>query len=388
MKKKLLFITNSQYPDNTAMYVRYHTLAKLFQYVGYDVLILSRGSYTKREVSMNDGIRFFSVSAKSQNVIQKGIDIKFRIYHYMKKILSKDEFAIVLVTGTDLAILKYLKEYCAKKKILLLSDCVEWYSPSQFAKGCKDKTYQQKEYWMTKGIDDRVSTISISSYFQNYFADRRINTIRIPVIMDMKTITVEKKLSEDKIIIVYAGSPGRKDYLKEVVEGYSLLEKEERIKLQIRLIGIDKSQLCSHCGIDKNIIASVADGLVCFGRIPRTEVLENLQEANFTILIRPVLARYAQAGFPTKVVESLASGTPVISNLTSDLGMYLKDMENAVVVSGCSSEEVRDALKKVASTTFQERITMCRNARKSAEQNFDYRKYAESLSIFLKDSMA
>lgn len=388
MKKKLLFITNSQYPDNTAMYVRYHTLAKLFQYVGYDVLILSRGSYTKREVSMNDGIRFFSVSAKSQNVIQKGIDIKFRIYHYMKKILSKDEFDIVLVTGTDLAILKYLKEYCAKKKILLLSDCVEWYSPSQFAKGCKDKTYQQKEYWMTKGIDDRVSTISISSYFQNYFADRRINTIRIPVIMDMKTITVEKKLSEDKIIIVYAGSPGRKDYLKEVVEGYSLLEKEERIKLQIRLIGIDKSQLCSHCGIDKNIIASVADGLVCFGRIPRTEVLENLQEANFTILIRPVFARYAQAGFPTKVVESLASGTPVISNLTSDLGMYLKDMENAVVVSGCSSEEVRDALKKVASTTFQERITMCRNARKSAEQNFDYRKYAESLSIFLKDSMA
>ncbi len=38
------------------------------------------------------------------------------------------------------------------------------------------------------------------------------------------------------------------------------------------------------------------------------------------------------AGFPTKFVESLGAGCPVITNYTSDLDLYLKNGFNGFVV--------------------------------------------------------
>ena len=45
------------------------------------------------------------------------------------------------------------------------------------------------------------------------------------------------------------------------------------------------------------------------------------------------------AGFPTKVVESLALGTPVITNLTSDLGFCVFDGRNGVILDARSEQD-------------------------------------------------
>ena len=90
--------------------------------------------------------------------------------------------------------------------------------------------------------------------------------------------------------------------------------------------------------------------------------------------------RYARAGFPTKIVESLSSGTPPICNLSSDLGLYLEDGKNAFFAAGFAPEDIKEALEKALATSSEERAEMRAAARKTAEEQFDYRHYVNALA--------
>ena len=383
MSKKLLLITSTIYPDNTAMYVRHHTLAKLFQEIGWEVLILSRGKDNSCQVKEWDLVPYLSVSGRRQTKIDKLIDYEFRMLYYVKKLLNENHFDAVLLTGSSNRILKYIKKYERKHKTILLHDSVEWYSPEQFSRGERARDYIKKEYWMSEGISKEFRVIAISSYLEKHFAGKGCRTIRIPAFMDMNTIDCQKHQKEDRCMIMYAGSPGKKDYLKEIVEGCSGLKKEQLNKLELRLIGVNKEQLLKQCEVPEEAINAMGASLQCKGRVPREEVLNNLQEADFTILLRPEDARYAKAGFPTKVTESLASATPVICNLTSDLGMYIEDMENGIVVKGCSDSAVKEAVERALELNFTARKNLCQNARKTAEEYFDLHRYAVGLKHLL-----
>ena len=160
MSKKLLLITSTIYPDNTAMYVRHHTLAKLFQEIGWEVLILSRGKDNSCQVKEWDLVPYLSVSGRRQTKIDKLIDYEFRMLYYVKKLLNENHFDAVLLTGSSNRILKYIKKYERKHKTILLHDSVEWYSPEQFSRGERARDYIKKEYWMSEGISKEFRVIA------------------------------------------------------------------------------------------------------------------------------------------------------------------------------------------------------------------------------------
>lgn len=384
MRKKLLLITSTMYPDNTAMYVRHHTLAKLFQKIGWEVLVLARGKSNGRVVKKWDSVPYFSVSGAKQNKIERFLDYEFRLPHYTKTFLTEDHFDAVLLTGASNRILRYLKAYAHKHRIILLHDSVEWYSPEQFKRGEQAREYKKKEYWMNEGISKEFRVIAISSYLEKHFIGQGCRVIRLPAFMDMKSIDCQKHLSRERCVIIYAGSPGRKDYLKQIVDGCAALKKEELSRLELRLIGINRNQLEKQCGVSAESINAMGESLNCLGRIPRELVLKNLHNADFTILLRPENARYARAGFPTKVTESLASATPVICNITSDLGMYIEDMNNGIIVKECSAGAVKEAVERALDLDLADRERMCRNARDTAEEFFDYNEYASKLIELLE----
>jgi glycosyltransferase involved in cell wall biosynthesis len=94
--------------------------------------------------------------------------------------------------------------------------------------------------------------------------------------------------------------------------------------------------------------------------------------------------RYAKAGFPTKIVESLSCGTPPVCNLSSDLAMYLTHGENAVLADGHAPEQIKIALESAIQTSPEERKKLRRNARETAEKCFDYRQYVSEIDKLLK----
>lgn len=118
-------------------------------------------------------------------------------------------------------------------------------------------------------------------------------------------------------------------------------------------------------------------------RVPRAKVVSALRSSDFTVLMRDPGKRFAQAGMPTKVTESLGCGTPVIANITSDLGGFLEDGRDAIVVEEYSADACARALRKAACLPAAERVVMREAAYATARARLDYRAYADALDAFL-----
>jgi glycosyltransferase involved in cell wall biosynthesis len=106
--------------------------------------------------------------------------------------------------------------------------------------------------------------------------------------------------------------------------------------------------------------------------------------ADFTFLLRPDRG-YAAAGFPSKVPESLAAGCPVIVNLTSDLGFFLKDGTDSLICDGADIDDVLRALSRALKLNRAELQQMSIEAAATAARYFDYEVWAGPLDTYLRD---
>ena len=380
---RLLIVTYYKYPDGDAGAVRQYSFAKLYKKAGFDVTVAGMGDYTDFKTKDYNGIPYISFRNAKNSIFYKMLNylgFKYRLRAFLKIFGDCDYIQVVDIPPNALF---YLKKYAKKHNIKLIYDSVEWYSPEQFVKGKYAVPYILKEKYNTKWIDNQFSVIAISSFLEKHFKSRGIDTVRIPVIMDIKSIPCKKNTQDKKTVFLYAGSPGKKDYLAEIVKGFSMLDKELLSGFELQLLGIEKNQLTELCGVEQSAAEYLGDSLVCLGRLPHREVIDRLSGADFTVLLRSERLRYAKAGFPTKVVESLATATPVITNLTSDLDKYLKDGYNSIIVRECSPEAFAEALKNALSLSVADKTQMYTNARKTAKEYFDYRVYADAITNFL-----
>lgn len=383
MMEKVLLIGIYKYPNGDADAVRQHSFAKIYKELGYDVTVLGMGVSTGFQIKENDGISYISMRSDKTNLLAK-LKNYFRFASRLKKFLRiYGGFNCIQMVDIPPNALFFLKKYAQKHNTKLIYDSVEWYSPEQFVRGKFSLAYILKEKYNTKWIDEQFSVIAISSYLEKHFKSQGINTVRIPVIMDISSLPYEKQTENGKTVFLYAGSPGKKDYLAEIIKGFAMLPQELLSRTELQLLGIKKDQLTLY-GVEKGAIEHLGKSLVCFGRIPREMVLERLSKADFTVLLRSETQRYAKAGFPTKAVESLATATPVISNLTSDLGLYLHDGYNSIIVKDETPLELSISIKKAIATDESAREKMCVHSRKTAEKYFDYSIYKNIIADILE----
>lgn len=382
MKKKVLFISTCHYPNGDALAIRQHSVANLFISNGWEVEIIA-------------------YQPKKSSIILYDRNIKCNLYggnhlhfkQYLTNYFSKCQHLphTILVTGIPLPAYMYVIKIAKRSNLILYRDSSEWFSLSEFIgfnifsiKGIL--SYFQNIIKNTIFFDKHIGVICISKYLYNYFTKNGARSIRIPVIMDLNDFQENKIYSDNLLRITYAGSStaGRKDYIKETIHAITKLNEDERSHINFMLIGLNSDDVAKISGLSKKYLANLRC-LRIMGRVPRSEVIQHLNETDFTILIRSSTARYAKAGFPTKVVESLMSSTPVICNMTSDLGMYLKDGYDCIEVADETPDAIVKALRRALALTPAQKDQMKKNARKTAEENFDYRLYIEEFGKFIKN---
>jgi glycosyltransferase involved in cell wall biosynthesis len=379
----IYFISFSKLPDGDALAVRNINIARILLASGYDIKLIGMGMTEYLEQKEYKGLYYMSLRIGSGGLLIK-LKNYFGFKKRLKKVLSEeDNIEAFVVNSLPVNALKYIKKISEQNNIKLLIDCCEWYSPEQFKWGKFDINYIKNMYFVQRYIDANSYPIAISKYLFDYFKDKGCKPLRIPAIMDIKNISYKKQTDPKELTLVYAGTPGKKDYLKEIIEGIALLEKNTIKKIELRIIGINSRQLIDMCAVPQKTVDKLGKSLNALGRIPREEVFSHLEEADFTVLLRSKTQRYAKAGFPTKVVESLASATPVICNITSDLGDYIRDGENGIIVEDCSAEAFSIAIKRALNIPYEQRKYMYDNARCSAEVFFDYRLYEETIRKLL-----
>lgn len=160
------------------------------------------------------------------------------------------------------------------------------------------------------------------------------NEMRVTASGRNVTLSRHNKIASDPLCLLYTGFPFSanvrseaeyKDRLDIIID--AVVSSDRLIKMLIA--GISKAEYLTvvtrHQGVDfsrKNI--------VFLGRVDREELRQYYNIADFTVLMRNQ-SEASNNGFPTKVIESVVNGVPVIANDTSDIFEVLGDL---VVRSG------------------------------------------------------
>ena len=380
--KNAIIVTETSYPEGDAGAVRQHAFAKMLTEVGYDVLVIGYGAPTEGQISTYDGIKYVSFREQTPSFVKRlynRLSFGNKVYKYV----LKNYATLDLVFVVDLMPDAFRKMTLLKKKYgcVLIHDSVEWYSPEEFKHGKYDLAFMRKEFTNTKAIDQKWNVIAISTYLENYFQGRASRVVRIPVVMDINSIDCRTHVNNgEKIVFSYAGGPGKKDFLKEIIEGFARLTPAELSRLELNIVGVNKEQLINACEVNERDITILGDSLKIHGRVKREEAIKQIRESDYSLLIRNEDLRYSKAGFPTKIVESLACGTPPLCNYSSDLELYLSNRENSIIVNGHTAKDVCEAVSRALLINDKsEREIMRKNARELALACFDFSVYKKLL---------
>ncbi|AOS82752.1 hypothetical protein BIU88_00450 [Chlorobaculum limnaeum] len=189
--------------------------------------------------------------------------------------------------------------------------------------------------------------------------------------------------SDIRLKLVFAGLAGKKDLIVNAIRGLDYLGEDAK-KCKLEIIGPTRKEIEKSLGKDNYILEKLQNVISILGFVSRSVALNYLSKADFSIILRPD-QRFANAGFPTKLVESMSVGVPVICNLTGDISQYVHDGKNGLIVLNCSPIEFSIVLKKAITLSEEEKKVMSINAKKYSEKYFYYHQWTKCIQEFMNN---
>jgi glycosyltransferase involved in cell wall biosynthesis len=305
----------------------------------------------------------------------------------LRRIVTNRTRAIITYHGFSTMLLRLIK-FCHRRKITLISDCTEWYDPHHVLWGAWGPFRWDSElrmHWIQPKIG---SMIAISSYLERYYRGRGCRVVRVPPLVDLQASqwkpVPDLPREDGELHLMYAGTPGKKDLLANALQAVGML-RAQGFPIKVHLIGASREGLGQWMLHDPAFADALGDALIFYGRVPQQQVWEMLPNADFTILLRED-KRYAHAGFPTKLVESLSAGVPIITNPTSDISEYVRDGQEGILLENHSPEAFAAGVRRIFQMPRSKWHEMRFNARQRAEECFDYRRYKAPLADFIEQA--
>jgi glycosyltransferase involved in cell wall biosynthesis len=366
-------------------------IARSLADAGYDVVVASGGSEPTQPTNLDEGeapgsivyLGLGEIPPPGATLVNKSLQLF--IYWGVKTVewleSQPDQPSHIVLYGGSAQYMFRLLPWCRRNNVPLIIDVVEWYDASHMTGGFFGPFHISAKIALNYYYPKCDGIIAISSYLAEHYRKLGCKVVIVPPSLDVKNLRLslhDDNADETQLTLVYAGTPGMKDLLTNVIRGIAQIDAYgERVRLQV--IGPTLEQ------VKQLLNGSEPPAFVqILGRIPQTEVAKIIQQSDFSVLLREPL-RFAKAGFPTKFVESMTNGTPVMANLTSDLGRYLHDSVDGLVCRDYSASAFAETLQRALALTPLQRQEMRVAARKQAESSFDFRNYTDSLSSFLDE---
>jgi len=300
--------------------------------------------------------------------------------------LDSKPAAVILYSGY-LPFFMRLLPWARQSGTPLIFDAVEWYDPPTALHWLRSPFYWNSEIAMRFLAHRTGNIIAISSYLERYFQKMGCRTVRVPPTLDTGKIRANlEPAALAPLTLAYTGTAGHKDLFEVYLEALLALDPEGR-RVRLRTAGPTVEEVLALPPLRARGARKLPGCVEVLGHVPHVEAMELTRSADFSVLVRHD-ARKSHAGFPTKVVESLSVGTPVICNLTSDLGSHIRDGETGLVSADSSPQALKRTLERAVALTLEDRRRMRVAARAEAETSFDYRRYVEPLSRFVARAKA
>ncbi len=377
----VVFVVVCPFPYGEASSIRALNLCHLLHDAGHRVHVIS--DYPSVSKAAVDFCTYEAVSCDKKNFFERNATAKKSVERVKNYCRAHSIDAIL--TNARFDRFNQLAAFCKKEGLKLFVENCEWYHPSSFKLGVLDLRYWKNQKMIQRDFRKADGFISISRLLHEHNRGFGIPSVRIPTIMDIDQIVPSETVREkEAITIVYTGNPGKsKEFLLPVIA--ALAEDELlRKKIQFHIYGPSRQRVLINIGQQESLLQQAGDSVVIHGKVPQDKMADIVKDADFALFLRPN-RRSSNAGFPTKLGECMAVGTPAISNDTGDIGLYLKDGLNGFLLQDTTAASVSAVLHRILQLQLLERQTMRKHARITAEESFNYKKYITDIQKLLSE---
>jgi len=224
----------------------------------------------------------------------------------------------------------------------------------------------------------------ISDYLMNFYRRNgagETKLFKVPSTVDVTRFVnrVERKLQYK--YICYSGSLTReKDGVDILIRSYALIASEFP---EVNLVLVGKADTIDDEVFFRNLVAELnIQGRVLFtGKLPRNDIPAYICNAEVLALARPS-SIVADAGFPSKVSEYLATGRAVVVTKVGEIPSYLTDNQDAFLAD---PDNVSDFAGKLRSALMDKVLAdkVGLNGKEIARSVFNYQYQATRILRFL-----
>jgi len=286
-----------------------------------------------------------------------------------------------------------INKMCTSRELLFMSDTTEWYESTGGGILFNTIKWLDTSFRMRFVQPKSDGIITVSRYLTNFYTKRNCITVELPTLYDVSSLhhidVVSKK--DDIVRLMYAGSAFNlsridknrtniKDRLDKIITMlYKVFKHKKNFTLDI--YGLTQGNYLTVFPEHTDILLALEGHIMFHGRKPHVEIIQNIQKSDFTIFIRNI-DRVIEAGFPSKFSESISYGTPVISNMISNIEPYAIEGKNSYTISLNDNEKQVGKMIEILSLNIDERKKM----KKYCLENkiFDYRDYIDLTKYFFQ----
>lgn len=388
---RIAYVGPFSFPANNANSLRVSGVAHALALGGAELLIGSADCETRPfkfesefgDLSVYPLSEFPHESWPSWQRVWRGLDAGKKTVQWIESLSPQPD--AILVYGTPFGYLRRLLPLAKKMRVPLLLDVVEWYDPSHLPGGKYGPVSLAFEYSMRYLATKADGALVISRYLESYFNAKHIPTLRVPPLFSSMDCRPKQFRELDGWLhLCYAGTPGKKDKLEVILHAVTSLSIINK-GIELHLVGVDNKELVTLMD-DYGLKIPSVDAkikITTHGRVDNLIAKSIVASCDFTVLLRDQ-ARYSLAGFPSKVAESLILGTPVISNLSSNLDEVFVNGKNSILLEYPNTTSLVDAINEAINIDSNDLSIMKVSSRVVGVRLFDLKNYAKSLNDFIK----
>ncbi len=357
----------------------------------YHGLLIKGLSKNGMEVNAFSGLPINRSVTKKLFIAEKDEREENATFHYYKTINLPLFRQFMITCGAFFAVLKQRK----KDKPVIICDCLNKANTMGMLRAAKLKKIPvimivtdlpdfQFEEGVSRNMNNRLLSKADGFIFLTKQMNDRVNKKNKPYIVleghsDGALPLLEREKSYEQTtgekVVVYAGSIQKLYGIENLVKGF-LNANIQNGKLHVFGDGDYREEL--------EKIAQTEESVVYKGIRPNSEVVEAEQKAALLCNPRPTAPEYTKYSFPSKNMEYMASGTPLLT--TRLPGMPDEYLPYVYTIDEDTEKGVETALKKVFEKSEEERSAFGEQAREFVRKEKSNVVQAKKIIEFIKEN--
>lgn len=224
-----------------------------------------------------------------------------------------------------------------------------------------------------------TKVIALTKYLAEDFAPGKPYLV-MEGIIDLKDMNCSQKkekksFNQDPIRIIYTGSLAKRYGVKNIVEGFLSMSNQNAV-LEIYGRGDFEDELLSIVNSNHNVIYK--------GFVNNKEIIKIQRKADFLINARSSEDDFVKYSFPSKTLEYMLSGTPLITTMLPGIPEEYKDY--VIILDNNSTEAISTKLEEVLNYSHDNRCKIGSKALEFAKSK-NYYNQGSRIIKFLKDPL-